>query len=220
MPRDISEVCITLTRYAVLCQCLFHGAEGAHPFVKAIWTLAVGLQNLGPFITERFHSLACQPGIARIYHGRILRAIQLSIYDYMQHVASNIVEGMVFVEMPSFSALMQDLKRGTTFHLSTNWVEVPEQYLDVATAQATTMGTSTTFTGAATVLTQASSATSISSVTHETGEPRSSVACIENPSRDTDFTSITMRPGGTTQVLRTNPPPANDAPGHEFCIAW
>ena len=83
----------------------------------------MGLQNMGPFITERFHSLACLTEIARIYNGRILRAIQLSIYDCMQQVASNVVEG---VEMPSFSALMQDLKRGT-FHLSTNWVAVPEQ---------------------------------------------------------------------------------------------
>ena len=35
-PLNISEVCITLFRYAVLCQTLFQGAGPKHPFVEAL----------------------------------------------------------------------------------------------------------------------------------------------------------------------------------------
>ena len=128
-PRDITEVCITLTRFAVLCQCLFQGPGMTRPFVDAMWTTAVSLQNIALFVTERFHGLARQPAIARTYYARIVRAIQISVHNYMHHVAENLADGVIEVVVPNFAAMMQDLKRGT-FHHTMNWVEIPEQYLD------------------------------------------------------------------------------------------
>ena len=56
--RTITEVCITLFRYAVLCQSLFQGVGPPHPFVEALWGTAVGLQNITPFVTDRYQELA------------------------------------------------------------------------------------------------------------------------------------------------------------------
>ena len=196
-PRDMSEVCITLTRYAVLCQCLFQGVGPAHPFVSAMWAAATGAQNIAPFVTERLNMLAQQPATPQLYHARIIRAIQLSVHEYMQHVAANIVLGVAGVEVPGVAAMYQDLKRGT-FHHSTNWVEIPAPYLEpvpvsrvsVTTQQATTP----------TVSTAATTATGVSSLTHSTPmEARTSVSRVDNPNRDTEFTSIPIRPGGVTQ---------------------
>jgi hypothetical protein len=91
-PRDISEVCITSTRFAVLSQCLFQGAGLPHPFVEAMWTMVTGFQNAAPFITEHFHALTRYPSIASLYHAHIIWAIQVSMHDYMQLVASSAVD--------------------------------------------------------------------------------------------------------------------------------
>ena len=64
-PRDMSEVCITLTRFAVLCQCLFQGAGPAHPLVEAMWTTATTAQSIAPFVTERLNTLARQLAAAQ-----------------------------------------------------------------------------------------------------------------------------------------------------------
>ena len=129
-------------------------------------------------------------------------------------MAANLVESVAGIEVPGFQAMFQDLKRGT-FHLSTSWVEIPDQYLETMPVPRIAIAVP----GAATVSTVSSTATGVSSLTHATPtETRASVNRIDNPTRDADFTSITIRPGGTRNILRTQPPPANDA-GHEFCVA-
>lgn len=55
-PKDATEVCITLYRFAVLCQVLFQGVGDAHPFVEGMWMLARNIQNTAPFITDRGYS--------------------------------------------------------------------------------------------------------------------------------------------------------------------
>lgn len=217
-PRDVTEVCITLYRFAVLCQVLFQGTGGAHPFVEAMWTLARSVQNMSPFITERYNGVARTPSVGPTYYARIIRAVQLNVHDYMQEVATNVVEGLVGVNIPDFTNMLQDLKRGT-FHLSTNWVPIPEEYLDAPTpggfhgsrygsaqGNASTAGTASTAT------------TGLSSLTHET-PTRESVARVDNPQGDSAFTSLTLRAGGTRAILREHRPPTNDA-GNEFCVAW
>lgn len=209
-PKDVTEVAITLHRFAVLCQVLFQGTGDAHPFVEAMWSVAVGFQNLAPFITERYHNIARLPGIGTTYYARILRAIQLSVHDYMQSVAVNVVEGVAGVSMPDFAGLLQDLKRGT-FHHSNNWVAIPEEYMDpMPVAQVRTTGS----TGG----TVSTHTTGVSTLTSET-TARASVARVDNPRNDNEFTSITLRPGGTRNILREHRPPTNDA-GQEFCVAW
>lgn len=121
-PRDISEVCITLTRFAVLCQCLLQGTGPLHPFVEAMWTTIAGFQNGAPFITERFHALSWYQCL---YHARIIRrAIRVSVHDYMQMVASNTANGITGVEIPSVTTTLQKLRRGPLQN-STNWVDIP-----------------------------------------------------------------------------------------------
>jgi hypothetical protein len=129
-PRDASEVGITLSRFAVLCQCLLQGAGDTHLFVNAMWNAAVGLQNIAPFITERYHALSRHAGLSvTYYYARIVRAAQLAVNDYMQSIATNVVNSTEGVEVPAFATMLQDLKRGT-FHQSTNSVDIPEAYLD------------------------------------------------------------------------------------------
>ena len=129
-PRDIFEVAITLTRFAILCQCLFQGVgPPQHPFVESMWALSVAFQNSTPFIAERYNQLSRTPGLGATYPARILRAIQLSVFEYFQQVAISVGAGVGDIDLPNFAPLCQDLKRGT-FHLSTNWIEIPEAYLD------------------------------------------------------------------------------------------
>ena len=81
-PRDVSEVTIMLMRYAaVLCQCLFEGTGAPHPFVEAMWgALALNMQNVAPFVTERYQGLVSHPSIAATYCTRIICAVQLAVY--------------------------------------------------------------------------------------------------------------------------------------------
>lgn len=215
-PTDVDETCITLARFAVLCQCLFQGTGPAHPFVEAMWALVAGLQNGAPIIKERFHALTRHPAIAVMYHARIVRAVQVTVHEYMQAVACNVATGIVGVDIPSFSSMLQELKRGT-FHHSTNWIDIPEAYLDpVATPVALLRVSGTTASGATTTATQASTRSGVSLLTTET---RTSTARIDNPAGDTELASIPLRAGGTRNLLREHRPPANDA-GNEFCVAW
>ena len=49
---------------------------------------------------------------------------------------------------------------------------------------------------------------------------RAPVARIDNPGPDTEFSTITVHPGGTRPILRDeHRAPHNDA-GQEFCVAW
>jgi hypothetical protein len=127
--RDVTELSITLYRYAVLCQKMYQGVGPAHPFVDAMWGLACTIQNVAPFVSERFGPLARLPQIANTYYARVLRAIQLNVHDYyLQQVAINVAGGVTGAPLPlSFTALIQDLKRGT-FHQSTkNWMSIPDE---------------------------------------------------------------------------------------------
>ncbi|KAI2501865.1 hypothetical protein MHU86_12630 [Fragilaria crotonensis] len=214
-PRDATETAITLCRYAVLTQVLFQGTGARHPFVEAMWATAVGLQNLAPSITERYQSLSRTPGVAQTYFARIVRAVQLGVHDYFQQVAVNVAESVFGVELPSFALMLQDLKRGT-FHQSTNWIAIPDDYM-AGTTSLPTAGGSRVSGGPLTVVTGASVSTGVSSITHDT--TRDSVARVENPNGDSEFTSLTLRAGGTRAILRAHRPPTNDA-GHEFCVAW
>ena len=216
-PRDISEVCITLTRFAVLAQCLFQGAGPKHPFVEAMWSTVAGFKNGAPFITERFHALTRHPGIAALYHAQIVRAVQLGVYDYMQMVASNVADGVTGVEIPSFTSMLQELRRGT-FQNSTNWVDIPEPYLDPVLPIGTSFpaAIAATASGVSTTATQSTTRTGVSTLTAET---RTSVTRVDNPAGDAEFASITMRLGGARNLMREHRPPSNDA-GSEFCVAW
>ena len=213
-PRDLTEVCITLTRFAVLCQCLFQGDGTLHPFVEAMWTMVAGFQNGARFITERFHSLSRYPGVAVLYHARIIRAIQLSVHDYMQMVASNVAEGITGVDIPSFATMLQELRRGT-FHNSTNWVEIPETYLEPLPAPPLSIPT---FSSASTTATHATTRTGVSTLTTDIST-RTAVTRVDNPSGDPEFAGVTLRSGGTRAIMREHRPPTNDA-GNEFCVAW
>ena len=71
-PRDASEVGITLSHFAILCQCLFQGAGDTYPFVNAMWNAVVGLQNIAPFITEQYHALSRHAGLSVTYYARIV----------------------------------------------------------------------------------------------------------------------------------------------------
>ena len=217
-PGNFLEVYITLTRFAVLCQCLFQGAGAKHPFVEAMWATAVSVQNITPFATDRYNQLSRHSAIAVTYHARIVRAIQVSVQEYWQQVATNVADGITGIEVPNFQALLQELRRGT-FHLSTNWLDIPETYLDP-------VATTTSMRGAAiTIATPSVAATTVSGVTGS-GSGVSSitnattpVAQIENSTDDVSFTGITLRAGGTRNILREHRPPRNDA-GNEFCVAW
>lgn len=220
-PKDVLDASITLCRFAVLCQVLFQGTGPAHPLVDAMWATALGLQNLAPSITAQYQALMRMPGIAPTYYARVIRAIQLGIHDYFQQVAVNVVESVVGVEVPNFRTMLQELKRGT-FHQSTNWIPIPDEYLgsppprSVSTAGNVSRGTMAG--SAATSITGGSGGTTVSALTPETTRAES-VARVANPVEDSEFRSLTLRAGGTRNILRTHRPPANDA-GNELCVAW
>lgn len=124
------------TRYYVK-DCSSQGVGPPHPFVELMWGLASSFQNMAPFVTERFALVAGMPQIANTYFARIVRAVQLSVQGYLQQVSTNLGDGVVGIPLPSFASLLQDLKRGT-FHMSSNWVAIPEEYL--STLPITTVG--------------------------------------------------------------------------------
>ena len=214
-PRDISEAAITLTRFAVLCQCLFQGPAAPHPFVDTMWHLAVTIQNIAPFVTERFYAVSHNPAIAATYFARVIRAVQVHVQEYLHGVATNTAGTGAGVELPSFGALAQDLKRGT-FHNSTNWFTIPAAYLEPVAVRSVV---STTPTGTATTVTTVSDRTGISTMTADTNPAGTSVARVQNPARDAEFDAITLRTGGARKIMREHRPPTNDA-GDELCVAW
>jgi hypothetical protein len=78
------------------------------------------------------------------------------------------------------------------------------------------MVSTTTPSGTATTVTTASGRTGLSTITADTTPAGASVARIQNPARDAEFDSITLRVGGARQIMRDHRPPMNDA-GNEFC---
>jgi hypothetical protein len=217
-PRDITEVCITLGRYAVLCQALLQGTGPPNPAVEVLWSLVVALQNATPFITDRYlQAAALNPTVAHVYFPCIVRTVQVSMHEYLQGVGTNIVAGHAGVDLPEFRTLVVELKRGT-FQFSSHWVPIPEEYMVPTRPQASTssMPSAGPTSGSSS---QASTRTGVSSLTAETTQRATTVARVDNPSPDTEFSSIVVRPGGTRPVLREHRPPPNDA-GQEFCVAW
>jgi hypothetical protein len=128
-PREVTEVCITVGCYAVLCQALFQGTGGAHPLVTTMWNLFSALNNAAPFITERYSHIVGAPHVTKYYYARVLRAIQVNVHEYMQEVSVNVAENHEGVGPLKLRTMIQELKRGT-FQYSANWVPLPEQYLE------------------------------------------------------------------------------------------
>ena len=216
-PRDTMDVCITMTRYAILCQTLFQGAGPENPLVAVLWRLVMALQNAAPFIMERYQQMVRTPAMTSIYFASVLRAVQVQVHEYLHAVATNVTEDHGGVELPEFRSLVTDLKRGT-FPQSSNWVPIPEEYFESPRGQTGNASTSTRTQTAApsSVGTASTAGTTVSALTDPSRTP---VPRIANPSPDAEFANIVIRPGGTRPILREHRPPHNDA-GHEFCVAW
>ncbi|KAI2498440.1 hypothetical protein MHU86_16024 [Fragilaria crotonensis] len=140
-----------------------------------MWTTALGLQNFVPVIRDRYQALIGTPGVAQTYFARIVQAVQLGVYEYLQGVALNIAESAVGVEEPNFLLMLQqDLKRGP-FHLSTNRIPIPAEYMSVVAPQ-----TVSTASGTGTPLSTISGVTGGSAVSSITNamQQRDSVARI------------------------------------------
>lgn len=219
-PRDTLDVCITIGRFAVLCQTLFQGAGPPNPLVEVVWHLLASLQNATPYIVDRFAQVARTPAIANVYFASIVRAVQVNVQEYLHSVSVNVAESHAGIEPPEFRTMVMELKRGT-FQYSSNWVPLPEAYLEPLRGGSSGGSTapfsrtpSAAPTGASSV---ATTRTDVSALTSESS--RVSVARVDNPTSDTEFSSITIRPGGTRPILRDHTPPTNDA-GQEFCVAW
>jgi hypothetical protein len=124
------------------------------------------------------------------------------------------------VEPPNFASMLQELKRGT-FHQSTNWISIPDEYLGIAAPHTvSTSGSSvsrSTIDGSISHVPGGSLGTGVSSLTHDT--TRESVTRVENTTPDNEFASLTLRAGGTRAILWAHRPPSNDA-GNEMCVAW
>ena len=190
----MSEVTITLMRYAVLCQCLFQGVGPPHPFVESMWSLALSMQNRSSFVSERV--LVRQQSAVAAYYAPVIRAVQVASFEFLQQVATNIGDGIMGVELPSFQAMMQDLRRGT-FHLSTNWIDIPEQYLDpIIPAAVAIQFSGAAPSGTATTASPFSVRTGVSSLTTEP-TAQSSTTRTDNPNNDSEFMGITTRPGAS-----------------------
>ena len=207
-PRNVTEVCIMVGRYAVLFQALFQGTEGAHPLVATMWNLYSALNNAAPFITKRSSHIVFAPQVTRHYYACVLRAIQVNVHEYMQEVSVNVAESHEGVGPIKLRTMIQELKRGTFQYLA-NWVLLPEEYLEPMRGAAGAGGASGS-TGdtpsAPSVIpvsgnsSVASGRTGVSLLTTDT--TRQSLTRIENSAPDAEFSNITVRPGGTRPILR------------------
>ncbi|KAI2493228.1 hypothetical protein MHU86_21302 [Fragilaria crotonensis] len=218
-PTDLHQVGTTLQRYAVLVQTLFQGvAEPVHPFVRSIWALATGYQNKLPFILDRYHGLAGSPAIQQAYPARILRSIQIQVYEYLRGIMIAAADDIAVAvdASPDFTQLLLDLQRGT-FHTSNGWVPLPSAYvvapviaIQPARSAGTITTTSTTTGGGGSV---ASGVSALTAATTAVAQTRST-----NPVSDPTFNDMALR-GALGPLTRAHRPPRNDA-GNEFCVGW
>ena len=121
------------------------------------------------------------------------------------------------MDVPGFLDMMRDLRLGT-FRQSTNWVSLPEAYLDpIATPPASTVTPSV-----ASTITMGSQGTGRSGVSSITAPMEASerVTRVANPAPDAEISAITIRPGGARRILEEHPPPTNDAGTSQLCVAW
>ena len=169
-----------------------------------MWRTAVGVQeNVAPFISERVHALSRDPATLLNYYARIVRAVQVGVHDYMQGVATNVAHGVVGIEIPNFTAMIQDLKRGT-FHNSSNWMELPTAYLEAPSTSPRTANTAPS--AVATTISQSLARSSVSSLTAEPTATR--LTRVKNPGRwhpkpnpGTPPTSQRWGPGNVRRVV-------------------
>lgn len=132
-PTDISQTCITLYHFAVLCQALFQGDAGSdNPLVAVQWKLAEDMQNAAPFIADRYLQVYT-PTLASVYFPGIVRAVQVGVHEYPHQVGTNVEAGHRNVDLPAYRTLIWDLRQGT-FQNSSNWLPIPEGYLNPRTA--------------------------------------------------------------------------------------
>ena len=220
LPRDLNQVSYTLQRYAVLVSTLFQGPGATNPFVTGMWMLANTFNERLPLYLGQHQALRGTLWYD-IYPAHIIRHVQVNVYEYMQ--ALQVSDGTSAVPLPSFQGLHQSLQRGS-FHMSSEWLPLPASL----TVEPTTMAAMAPA-GAisiATRTTRASTASVTSALTATTGGRTSAAgatalregAYVLNPARDAEFDALTLRPL-MRELLRTHPPPANDA-GQEFCVCW
>ena len=214
---------MTYTKWRSHCsdvQTLFQGKPaGVHPFVQALWDLAVGFQNRLPFIIDRYHGLGATGNAYQSYPARILRTVQIQGYEYFQGVGASIGGFEAVDKAPDFTQLLQDLQRGT-YHTSNGWVPLPSEYMVTMASLASAAGTVTLSTSGS------STASLVSALTAPTTAPQAGASRSAAPTQtrhvnatvDANFGAVTLR-GGLGPLLRAHRPPRNDA-GHEFCVAW
>lgn len=214
-PLNASEVCVTLFRYAVLCQTLFQGTGAKHPFTETLWDVATKFKNLEPFITDKYNELASSRNVTSLYYARIVRAVQVCSHEYLYQVATHDSDDVGGIEVPKFDAMLSELTRGT-FPNSTNWIDIPAEYLDPgSTTRAPTTPTGPANTAPTASITRSEQ----SNVSSLSGSTPAANTRIINSAPDPEFAAIVLRPGGTRPIMRDHPPPANDA-GREMCVAW
>ena len=128
-PLNASEVCVTLSRYAVLCQTLFQGTGPRHPFVEALWKVATGLKDVEPFVTDKYNELAGVHNLTSVYYTRIARAVQVCSHEYLHRLATNDTDPTDGIEVSKFDSMLLDLSTRGTFQNSINWMDIPALYM-------------------------------------------------------------------------------------------
>ena len=122
---DVNQACITVMRYAVLCQALFQGTNGPNAFVDTVWKFANTMQNAAPFIVEKYLQVQ-SPAIANMYYPCVIRTMQVLVHEFLQQVETNDPPGYDGLDMPDFRDLVSDLRRGTFQH---TMMAIPSEYL-------------------------------------------------------------------------------------------
>ena len=117
----------------MLYQTLFQGSGPTHPFVDALWEVAYGLQNIAPFVTDKYNDLAAMYNLTSVYYARIVRAVQVMSHEYLQQgVATKDEDNVTGIPVPNFSVMLVELTRGT-FHNSAHWIDIPMEYTEAVT---------------------------------------------------------------------------------------
>jgi hypothetical protein len=132
----------------------------------------------------------------KYYHACIILSIQVNVHEYMHGVGINVAESHVGVDPIEFRTLLQELRRGT-FQFSGNWVPLPEEYLEpIRGASVSGLGAAgaPSVVPASNVSSVSSGRAGVSSLT--TDASRTSVTRVDNTAPDSEFSIITVRPGG------------------------
>lgn len=218
MPKDLHQVSLTLQRYAVLVHTLFQGPGEPNPFVRCMWMLASTFHERLPHFLSQHQALTGTPW-AEVYPAHVVRNVQIHVYEYLQslQVGRGGEDALGITTLPSFQELLRDMQRGS-FHMSPSWLPLPASVTVDPTTAPNSAGANT----GGTRSTRASTASTTSGLTSITGGGRTTPATqgtyVANTARDAEFDALQLRPQ-MRELLRTHPPPANDA-GNEFCVSW